>query len=173
MTRRRLYGVAYHGGMRRWVKVTLGGFALVAVAVMVLAATGAYFVFRHMETRAAAEADAIQAIDAVKARFGARPPLVEVVDPRRADIRINRAIEPSSTAVDTIHVMNWKSETGELVSTEVPLWLMRFSTLNIASQLGIAPAKFQLTVSDIQRYGPGIVVDYGIQKELRLLIWVE
>jgi hypothetical protein len=41
--------------------------------------------------------------------------------------------------------------------TDVAPWLMRFSTLNLASQLGIAPAKFRLTVSDVQRYGPGIV----------------
>jgi hypothetical protein len=39
------------------------------------------------------------------------------------------------------------------------VWLTPFSTVNIASQLGIAPAKFQLTVDDIQRDGPGIVVD--------------
>ena len=50
---------------------------------------------------------------------------------------------------------------------------MRFSTVNIASQLGIAPAKFRLTVSDVERYGPGIVVDYGSQGASRVLVWVD
>jgi hypothetical protein len=45
--------------------------------------------------------------------------------------------------------------------------------VNIASQLGIAPAKFRLTVSDIERYGPGIVVDYGSQGAFRVLVWVD
>jgi hypothetical protein len=75
--------------------------------------------------------------------------------------------------VDTIHVINWKSDTGELTRTEFPLWLMRFSSVNIASQMGIAPAKFRLTVSDVERYGPGIVVDYGSQGAFRLLVWVD
>jgi hypothetical protein len=161
------------GRMRTWVKATIGGVVLIAVAVAALAATSAYFVLRHMEKRTAAEAEAVQAIDAVKARFGQRPPLLEIVDPRSVDIRINRPVEPSSSRVDTIHVINWKGETGELSSTDVPLWLMRFSTVNIASHLGIAPARFRLTVADIQRYGPGIVVDYGSQKEFRVFVWVD
>jgi hypothetical protein len=159
--------------MRTWVKATLGGVALIAVVLLALAAMGLYFVVRHMEKRAGSEAEAVQAIDAVKARFGSRPPLVEIIDPQRADIRINRPVEASASRVDTIHVVNWKSDTGELIRTDFPLWLMRFSTVNIASQLGIAPAKFRLTVSDVERYGPGIVVDYGSEGGFRVLVWVD
>jgi len=159
--------------MRTWVKATLGGLALIAIAAIALAATGAYFVVRHMEKRAGSEAEAVQTIDAVKARFGVRPPLVEIIDPRSADIRINRPVEASASPVDTIHVVNWKGDTGELIRTDVPLWLMRFSTLNIASQLGIAPERIRLTVSDVERYGPGIVVDYGSQGAFRVLVWVD
>ena len=68
----------------------------------------------------------------VKARFGARQPLVQISDPMKADIRINRSTEASAAPVDSI-----------------------------------------LTVSDIQRYGPGIVVDYGVPGKFRVLVWVE
>jgi hypothetical protein len=159
--------------MRTWVKATLGGVALIALALVALGATGAYFVLRHMDKRAGSEADAVQTIEAVKARFGSRPPLIEIADPRRADIRITRPTEASASKVETIHVMSWKSDTGELMRTEFPLWLMRFSTLNIASQLGVAPEKFRLSVSDVERYGPGIVVDYGSQGSSRVLVWVD
>jgi hypothetical protein len=155
------------------MKATLGGLALIVLGVIALAGTGAYFVFRHLETRPGGEPEAVQAIDAVKARFGTRPPLVEIGDLHRADVKINRPDEASPAAVDTIHVINWKSDTGELVRAEVPLWLMRFSSVNILSQLGIAPAKFRLTVADIRRYGPGILVDYGSQGAFRMLVWVD
>ncbi len=159
--------------MRTWVKVTLAGVVLIAVALVALGATGAYFVLRHMEKRAGSEPEAVEAIDAVKARFGSRPPLIEIVDPQRADIRISRAAEASVSQVDTIQVISWKRDTGELIRTDVPLWLMRFSTLNIASQLGIAPEKFRLSVADVKRYGSGIIVDYGAQGAFRLLVWVD
>ena len=135
--------------------------------------TGAYFVLRSMEKRTRSESEAVQAIDAVKARFGTRPPLVEIADPLRADIRIHRPVDASHVHVDTIHMINWKRETGELVRFEVPLWLMRFSSVNVLSQLGVTPERFRLTVNDIERYGPGIVVDYGSSKTFRVLVWVD
>jgi hypothetical protein len=159
--------------MRTWVKVTLGGVALIALALAALGATAAYFVLGHMETRAGGEVEAIKAIDAVKARFGSRPPLIEITDPRRADVRINRSADRSATRVATIHVINWKSETGELTSTELPLWLMRFSSVNILSQLGVAPARFRLTVEDVERDGPGVIVDYGARGASHTLVWVD
>ena len=106
-------------------------------------------------------------------RHGPRAPLIEIADVRKADIRINRPTEPSATRVDTIHIINWKSETHELSRADVPLWLMRFSTLSIASQLGIAPVNLRLTVDDVERYGPGILVDYGSPGAFRMLMWVE
>jgi hypothetical protein len=159
--------------MRTWVKVTLGGVALTAIALAVLGGTGAYFVFRHLDRRTTGEAEALQTIDAIRAGFGTRPPLIEIVDPKRADIRINRSVATNPAPVDTIHVINWKGDTGELMRTDVPLWLMRFSTVNILSGLGIAPAKFRLTVSDIERYGQGIVVDYRSEGAFRVLVWVD
>ena len=159
--------------MRTWVKVTLGGVAVIALALAALGGTAAYFVLRHMETRATSEAEAIKTIDVVKARFGTRPPLIEIGDPARAEVRINRPGEPSAARVDTIHVMNWKSETGELSQTELPLWLMRFSSVNILSQLGVAPEKFRLTVNDVERYGPGVIVDFGARGASRTLVWVD
>jgi hypothetical protein len=159
--------------MRSWAKATIGLVGIVVLAFAALAATGAYFVFRHMDRHASAESDAVQAFDAVKARFGPRPPLVEIVDPARGDIRINRPVESSPVRVDTFHIVNWKRDGSQLMRTDVPVWLLRFSTLNIASQLGIAPARFRLTVDDIQRYGPGIVVDYGSPGSFRVLLWVD
>lgn len=159
--------------MPRWLKVVLGGLAVITVCVLAIGGTGAYFVFRNLEQRQVPEADSTKAMEAVKLRFGQRPPLVEISDPRKMDVRINRPDQPSDSRVDTIHILNWKSETGELMTTDLPLWLMRFSSINILSQLGIAPDRFRLTVEDIERYGPGIIVDYSVPEEFRLLLWVD
>lgn len=107
--------------MRTWVKVTLAGFAVVAVAFLALAGTGAYFVVRHMEKQAGSEVEAARAIETIKERFGSRPPLVEIVDPRKGDIRINRPADVSSTPVDTVHIFNWKRDTGDLMRTSVAI----------------------------------------------------
>ena len=159
--------------MRTWIKVTVGGAALVAVGFLALAATGGYYVFKSMQKTTATEAAAVREIEGIKARFGARPPLLEIINPRSMDVRVNRLASSDGAPVQTIHVVNWKAEDGEVMRMEVPLWLMRFSSLNIFSQLGLAPEKLRLTVQDVERYGPGVVVDYNQPGASRLLMWVD
>ena len=159
--------------MRPWMKVTLGAAAIAIACIVALAGTASYFVWRSFERQAATEAAALREMDAIRTRFGARPPLVEITDPKQLDFRINRLASTDGARVATLHVVNWKAEDGEIVRTELPLWLMRFSSVNILSSLGLTPSQIRLTVDDIQRYGPGIVVDYNRAGTLRLLVWVD
>lgn len=159
--------------MRTWVKVTIVGGAIVLIGFIALAGTGAYLVFRHMDTRGATEADARREFDAIRVRFVGRPPLIDIGSPKAADIRVNRLAHPEGRRGDTLHVLTWNAADGELLRTNVPLWLMRFSTVNVLSHLGIAPSRFRLTVEDLKRYGPGIVVDYRPAAGNHVLIWME
>ena len=159
--------------MRTWFKVTFSALALVALCVIVLAATSAYFVFRNMEKKTLSETDTQREVDAVRARYPGRAPLIEVLNPSAGDIRINRPQTADGREVSTVHLIAWKSEDLERTRTEVPLWLMQFSTINLLSRLGVAPERVRLTVDDIRRYGPGIIVDYAPPGKDRVFIWVD
>ena len=158
--------------MRRWVKWTLAAVLLAFVCFAALAGTSAYYVMRHLEVRKGGEADVVKEIEAIRSRYGSREPLITLVKPEAGDIRIARSSHPQGLQANTIHVITWTAD-GERLQTDVPLWLMRFNSVNILSNLGIAPAKFRLTVHDVQQYGPGIVVDYRQPGERHALIWVE
>ena len=159
--------------MRTWVKVALGGVLLAVVAFGVLAGTGSYYFLRHLETGDAGEADVRSELDALRARFPGRPPLIEIVNLQTADVRVNRAPHPEGRRAHTLHVLTWDPETGDRLSTDLPIWLMRFTTLNVLSRLGIAPEKFRLTAEDVIRYGPGIVVDHRPAGGALVMLWVE
>jgi len=159
--------------MRTWVKVSLVGIVVVILGFATLAGTGAYFFFRQLETRTASENETKGDFEAIKTRFAGRQPLVEVVDLQSADLRINRVAHPDGRRAETVHVLTWSASEEELLKTNVPLWLMRFSSINILSHLGIAPQKFRLTAEDLARYGPGIVVDYLKPGSTHVLIWLE
>src|SRR6185503_869891 len=96
--------------MRRWVKFSLAGLAVVALAFGALAGTGAYFVLRNLDTRSATEPETLREFDVIKARFGIRQPLVEIVNPKAGDIRINRLIHPEGRQATRLHVITWKAE---------------------------------------------------------------
>jgi hypothetical protein len=159
--------------MRTWVKVSLVGVSLVVLAIAALAGTSAYYVFRQLKVSTATEEVVAKDFDAIKSRFAARPALIEVTDPFGRDFKINRPDQPDGRAITAIHVLTWTQEDGQVFRTEVPIWLMRFSSINILSHLGIAPERFSLTVQDLERYGPGIIVDFRHPGVNRVLIWTE
>ncbi len=158
--------------MRTWVKVTIAGAAVLVVGFIALAGTGAYLFFRHLDTRTVAEPDARKEFEAVRARFVGRPPLIEIVNIQAGDVRVNRLVHPQGRQSSRLHVLTFDPG-GQLLRTDVPLWLMRFSTVNIASHLGLTPSKFRLTAEDLKRYGPGIVVDFRPSAGDQVLIWLE
>jgi hypothetical protein len=159
--------------MRTWVKVTLVGFAACALAVGLLAGAGAYLFFRHLETTNVAEPTAKSDFEAVRTKFAGRPPLIDVTNPRSGDIRVNRVKHPEGVRASTVYVMTWNAEDDQLLKTDIPLWMMRFSSINILSHLGVAPNRYRLTAEDVASYGPGLVVDYTEPGAKRVLIWVE
>lgn len=159
--------------MRTWVKVTIGGAILAVVGFMALAGTGAYFAFRHMQTQVTPEAEMKKEAEAVRARFPNRQPLIEIVNPTAGDVRVNRSTHPEGRRSDTIFIVAWDPNEGRLMKMDLPVWLMRFSSVNILSRLGLAPSRYRLTVEDVQRYGPGIIVDYRRPQGSHVIIWAQ
>lgn len=159
--------------MRGWVKLTIGGAVLVLLCMLILGGTAGYYVFRSMQRSSGTEQTAAAEIEKIRTRFGPRPPLVEIGDPRRMDVRINRDGTAPAAPVKTMHVVSWSAEEGEIVRLELPLWLMRFSSVNLLSKIGVVPDSFRLTVDDIEAYGPGVVVDYKQPESMRVLLWVD
>ena len=159
--------------MRTWVKASLWTVGVVVLCFLALSATGAYFVLRSMEKKASTEAETLREVDLVRTRFAGRPPLIEIISPRPGDIRVNRQQSPDARPISTIHVIAWKAEDRQMTRAEIPVWLMRFSTVNVLSQLGVAPAEMSLTLDDVRRYGPGIIVDFATPGKDRVLVWVD
>ena len=157
--------------MRKWVKYTLIAFVAAVIGFCVLAGVGAYYFLRHLETSEVSEANTKPEFEAVRKKFEGRAPMIEVVDLKSGDIKVARTRHPEGRRADTLHVLTW--DDGERIRTDVPLWLMRFSSLNVLSHLGIAPSKYRLTVEDLRRFGPGIVVDYRKPGENQVLLWLE
>jgi hypothetical protein len=159
--------------MRRWVKFTLVGVALATVAFLALAGTGAYYFFRHLNVRTVAEAETRTDFEAVRVRYAGRPQLVEVRNLKSGDLVVNKTAHPQGLRATTVHVMAWGADDHKLIRTDLPLWLMRFSSINILSHLGVVPSKYRLTADDLATYGPGIVVDSRQPGSSQVLIWLE
>jgi len=142
--------------------------------LLVVGALAGVIVLRNTRTVASGEPEAVIEFERIHAGFPARPPLVEILDPRRGAIRINRP--PASAArrhVEAFHVLAWAAADRKLVRTSAPIWLMRLSLQNMMSTLGLGLGPWNLTVADVERYGPGIVLDFNPPGGGRVLVWVQ
>jgi hypothetical protein len=160
--------------MRTRTRVTLWVLGVGCGALLIVAGLATFIVLRNVETVASAEREAVVEFERVRARFPPRPPLVEIVGPRRGAIRINRpAASAERRHVEAFHVLAWAPADRKLVRTSAPIWLMRLSLQNLASTLGLGGGPWNLTVADVERYGPGLILDFNPPGGGRVLVWVQ
>lgn len=161
-------------GMRKAVRNLLWVFAAGVLLLFVIAGSVSYVVWRHTSITKppAAEADAIFAM--VRERYKGRAPLIEMKGAPPAGMTINRLPDTAPRHdVKHFHVVVWDSRQGTLVRSSAPLWWMTFNANNILTNLGVPLGGYNLSVQDVERYGPGIILDFQPPGGGHMLLWVE
>lgn len=161
---------------RTWVWVVVG----VLFVLLVLAVGGVIFtvaLFRQNMTVAdMSPTSADSQFEAVRAKFAGQQPLIRMVDghPQFDADRASRS--PSPKPLQTMHVMAWDDEEEKLVTFALPFWLLRLKSgpirLSAYSQ-GWDDRGVSFRIEDLERHGPGLLLDVNEQSEGRVIIWVE
>jgi len=144
---------------------------VVVVALIAIVGRGAYIVLHNLSvTSSTASAAAVQ-FDQLRRRFPERVPLIQIDDPTRARVHVNHPPRTAPvTHIDGFELLVWKADDQEITHTKAPLWMMRLSTMSLLSEIGLAPGSLRLTVDDVERYGPGVVIDFTSPKGDRVLV---
>lgn len=144
----------------------------VPVLFILFSASVAFIVLRTLESTPASETSAATAFDDVRRTFPDRPPLVQIVDLRRRDVRINRAPNAPRKKVDTLYFMLWDKDDEKIVRGSAPAWLanVRVSLTGIG---GWSFSELHVTREDIERYAPGIIMDFVTPDGQRVLVWTK
>jgi hypothetical protein len=163
--------------VRTWVWVVVGALGLMAVGCVALVGTGAYLAMRHMQIESTPRESAAVEFDHVRARFEGSRPLIEVEGDDMERVRINHppATAPKQ-AVRNVNLLVWSPDEDKLVRLSLPLWLLRFNTggFHVTTRDGdLSFERFRLQVEDIERHGPGLVLDHESRRGERVLIWAE
>jgi hypothetical protein len=161
---------------RTWLWIVLGVFLL----FVVLAVGGLFFAvsfFRqNMSVTEMSMASADSEFDAVRARFAGQKPLIQLVDGRPQYVDERAAEPPSSQSLTTMHILAWDDDEEQLVRLSVPFWLLRLKSgpiqLSAYSQ-GWDARGVSFRIEDLERHGPGVVLDVNESREGRVLIWAE
>ena len=163
------------GRVKTWVWVVLGVVVTCVVAVVAIAGAGFYFFTRHIETRTMSPAAASHDFEEVKARFVGQKPLVEL-DRHGSFVRSNpgRSAPRNGRLPEQLYVMAFDPDDGRVVRLTIPFWLLRMKTgggnINFnGSRMNLEDLK--LSVADLERFGPTLIVDHSSADGKRVLVW--
>lgn len=161
---------------RSWVPIVLGVlllFGVLGVGCIVVAVS--YFQ-QNMSVTGTTEESAMQQLDEVRKRFPGQQPLIQLVDGTPQLVSDRAGQTPTQTTLSTLHVIAFDRDEGNLVNLSLPFWLLRMKSGPIrisAYQQGWDDRGVSFRVEDIEKRGPGIIVDVTQANEGRVIIWAE
>jgi hypothetical protein len=163
---------------RTWVSVIIA--SVIIVGVLAVAAIGgtAYFIYRHVNAEFTPTANAQRQFVDARARFAGQQPLIEM---RRGDEPVlHRAVITASQTerIETLRVLAYDERAGKLVNVAIPMWLLRMfpsKRMSFLSDNGIDfdSDRVHVTLEDIERRGPGLILDQADRRGSQVLVWTE
>ena len=156
-----------------WIVVGIGAFCILALVAVV---GGAFFYMsRHIQTKSATTSTAATEFAAVKAEYPGQRPLIEL-DRQGKFLRANMDGQtPSKTLTpDQLYVMAFDPSDGRIVRFNIPFWILRMKAGNATIDLNgnrMDLEDLRLTVYDLERKGPSLIVDHQASDGERVLVW--
>jgi hypothetical protein len=163
------------GKVKTWVWVVLAIFVMCVLGVIAMAGVGMYFFSQHIDTRAASPAAASRDFAEIRKRFEDQKPLIEL-DERGRFLRANpdRPARATTNPPKNLYVLAFDPDDGRIVRVSIPFWLLRMqagdATIDFnGNRMDLEDLK--LTVEDLERYGPTLIVDHQESGGDRVLVW--
>lgn len=160
----------------RWAQVLLG-LAIVAVflGIGALIAVTAYFA-EHVVVSASSAGEADEAFEQVRRRFQGQPPLIEMRSGVPHYVEARASMPQSQQRLETLHILAWDSREQKLASVDVPWWLIRLKSgpIEFSSYAsGLDDGGVKLRPEEIEKHGPGIIVEMTVDRGSRVLLWAQ
>lgn len=159
----------------RWVQI-VGGIAIVLVFLAIGAViVGVSWMREHIDVVDSTEVDADKAFDEIHAKFPGQLPLLELRDKVPHYVE-ERATQRSNGTITTMHVVAWDSDERRLAKVDIPWWVLRMKSGSISFgsyASGLDDAGVKLRPEEIERHGPGIILDFAKPREGRVLVWAD
>ena len=161
------------GKVKTWVWVVVGIVACGVLGVIAMAAAGLWFVKSHVEIRNTTVAAATEDFQAVRQRLGAQRPLIEL-DEHGTFLRANTDRPAGTQRPQTLSFMAFDPHDEKVVRVDVPFWILRLKAGGSSFDIGrrnVDLARMRITVEDLERYGPILILDQKDTDGSRVLVW--
>lgn len=161
---------------KTWISVLIAVLVILLALGIALVGGSAYFISRHVRAQFVSTDSAEAQFASARERFVGQTPLIEMR--KGGDPLIHRPAEDARVApIEIIHAMVYTPDSRKLINVNLPLWLLRmapgkhFSFLD--DNVDFDSGRIRLTLDDVERHGPGLILDQADRRGARVLVWAE
>ena len=161
------------GKLKTWVWIIVGVVVMCVLGLVGMAAAGLWFAKTHIDVRTVSAATAVTDFEEVRRQFTNQKPLIEL-DERGHFVHANTDRPTSDRRPQSLNVMAFDPDEGRVVKMVIPFWLLRLKMRGSRVDIGhdsFDLSDMKLTVEDLERYGPTLIVDHKGRAGERVLVW--
>jgi hypothetical protein len=161
---------------RNWLAIVFGVVLLLGTLTVGCVVITVSWFRQNLNVTQTAEDAAMRQFDEVRNRFPGQQPLIRLVDGKPQFVSDRASQSATQTSLTTLHVIAFDRDEGNLVRFSLPFWLLRMKSGPIrisAYQQGWDDRGVSFRVEEIEKHGPGIIVDATEPGEGRVILWAE
>ncbi len=159
---------------KTWVWIIVGIIAVCILGVITVAAAGLWFVRSHVNIQPSTVSAATADFQSVREKFAAQKPLIEL-DDRGNFVHANVDRPNGTQRPDSLNIMAFDARDEHVVRMDIPFWLLRLkmrgTRIDVGGNGNIDLQKLRLTVEDLERFGPTLILDHRDANGSRVLVW--
>jgi len=162
---------------KKWIPIVVGIVIFVMVIGVGLVGGLIYVVTRQVHVQTMTASGGQEEFDRLLASMAGQKPFIELPAPDSDDnVIVHREMETKQTgSISTLRVRVWSQRDRKLVHVDLPFWMMRLTgnkpiKLNAGSLRDIT---LTVTPEEIDRRGPGLILNWAGGHGERLLVWTE
>ena len=159
--------------------IVLGIVIFVVIVGVGFLGTMVYLVTRQVHVETMPTRQGIEEFERVRASLAGQTPFIEIPDEDSdAAPVVHRELETHKPGqLSTVHVRVWVERERKLVRVDLPMWTLRLMGNNPitigGNDEGFRHIALKVTPEEIERRGPGLIMDHTGRRGERVLIWSE
>jgi hypothetical protein len=160
-----------------WAIIIVGISAFLLVVGVVLVGVVGFVIYQHLaiQAKTATEGSADEEFAKIVATFEGQKPYLVIMDGEPV-VTDAPAASPGKP-VEALHIIIWDPDERKVVKLNMPFWLLRMTKgqpIRISSNDEPGEAmKLKITVEDLERRGPGLILDHKEASGGRVLVWAQ
>jgi hypothetical protein len=161
-----------------WAVIIVGISAFVLVVGAGLVGVVGYVLYQQFafQAKTATEMGADEEFAEIVARFEGQKPYLIIKDGEPV-VSEEPAAAPGKP-VEALHIIVWDPDERKVVKLNMPFWLLRMTKgqpikISPADEFGGEAMKLKITAEDIERRGPGLILDHREASGERVLVWAQ